>query len=435
MQNKTVKEIIDNEYKDYSLFTIYNRAIPSAIDGMKPVQRFVLYGMLQRKDPYTKRVKLSDLGAISPYGYHQGEVSAIEAAVKMAREWGNNEPILVGHGNFGTRVITEAAAPRYIFATLSPKFDSLFIDSDVAPVNPDEEILTPQFYLPVIPWVLINGVRGVAVGFATLILPRAVDDVVNAVNQYLAKPSKFAIEDIKPTFPNFRGEVFKDGTRWVSRGIIRDDRMYYVIDELPYGIDREEYMAFLDGLEEKELITSYTDDCSDTFSFRVKVSRDQKAKIEKDVYKFFGLDAYFTENLTTIGHDGKLKIFDNVGQLIVYFCEYRLAKFAEKIHKEIVESELRVNVLTDRVKFIESVRNGEIDIKNSTRSQVKQFISDNITKQPYGDDFIQIPFYRFTSDEVEKMKAEIKASELQLEKLRKTTPEDRFKTVLKKVQK
>ena len=426
---RNLTSIIDTELREFSMYTIENRAIPSAIDGFKPTSRKILYAMINEYGG--KKTKVNDLGSISKFNYHHGEASAQGAAVNMAN-WNNNAPIFTGHGNFGSRLVPEASAPRYIFASLSDNFKKFFIDTEVAPVSNDPENPEPAFYLPIIPWVLVNGISGIAVGFKTEILPRAVFDLVAAVKECIKNPDKYlkANKPIAPTFPSFNGTVTQLGpNQWKTTGKVDYAGKYiYKITELPIGYDRESYVEFLNSLLDKDLIKDYDDTCSkDGFGFDVKVSAQQKAQADKDPIKYFKLERSHTEILTTLDHEGKLKIFDSVAQLVHYFVQYRTGKFADKIAYDVQQNEIVSNELTLKAKFIKLVINNKVDFRKSTKQQLLDFVADNVSKEDFAKKFINIPLYECTNDEVVKLETKIDAIKETLDKLSKTTPVDLYK--------
>ncbi len=412
IENRSIDNIIDTEYLEYSMYTVQNRAIPSAIDGMKPVHRKLVYGMVNEHKG--RKTKVVDLGAISKFAYHHGEASAMAAAITITADWNNNCPVFTGHGNFGSRLIQEAAAPRYIFASLSPEFKKYFIDDEVAPKSLDEEAPEPMFYLPTIPWVLVNGISGVAVGFACNILPHSIKDLTSTVKAYLKNPTKYLKDKpvITPTFPHFRGEVIResdDGLSWSTNGIIDYVGKYtYKISELPIGYDREQYVNFLNDLVDADKIKDYEDGCSeDGFGFLVKVSTAQKEKIDNDPIKYFKLKKMHSQNLTTLGTDGKLKIFQTTADLIAYFCDYRLVKFGEKIEYEKTQLQNEIEELSDKIKFIKMVIGGKVDFKKLSKAQLLDFIAEKITQKEHGRLLINIPMYNCTTDAVESLQRRV----------------------------
>lgn len=434
IEQRTLTDIIDREFREFSMYTIENRAIPSCIDGFKPTQRKLVYAMLNEHKG--NKVKVAELGGgLAKYNYHHGEGSAQGAAVGLGQDWNNNAPVFTGHGNFGSRLVPEAAAPRYIFASISENFKKYFVDTEVSPKAFDPENPEPAFYLPIIPWVLVNGVSGIAVGFKTEILPRSVESLVEATRECLKSPVKFlkANKAITPSFPAFKGNVkHVDGNQWKSSGLVEYLGKYtYKISELPIGFDREAYVEFLNILLDKDMIRDYDDVCSkDGFGFEVKVSVQQKATIDKDPLKYFKLERTHTEILTTLGYDGKLKIFNSVAELIHYFVTYRTQKFGDKIAYDIAENERDVNELSLKVKFINLVINNKIDFRKSTKQQLLDFIAKNVSLEDFAKRFINIPLYECTQDEVNKLETKIIEKNKVLEVLRKTTPEDLYKARL-----
>lgn len=427
MSNKPISEFIDGEYKDYSMYVLQQRAIPSAIDGFKPVQRKLVYAMGKKSG----KVKVAELGgSLSSYGYLHGETSAQSAAVALAAHWNNNSPVFDAYGNFGSRLITEAAAPRYIYASMSDNYKKYFVDSDVAPVNSDQEHPEPAHYLPIIPWVLVNGVKGIAVGYATNILPRSVEDVIKACKQYLSGKK---ISDIDPTFPDFKGTVEKtDVGVWSASGIVELNRQTYTISELPPGVDRETYINMLNKYCDEGKIQDYDDFCDENgFKFEVKVARADLSKINKDPMKFFKLTKSYTENLTTIGHDGSLQIFDTVPDLVKYFCDYRLSKFQDKIDLSIVENKTALQKLKDKLTFVEKVVNQEIDFTTITKDDLRKIVECITGGASWTSEIMRIPMYEATSDAIESLLTAIEDQNDIVSSWEAMTPEVAFEERLK----
>lgn len=434
----SIKDDINTNLKEFALYTVYNRAIPSAIDGFKTTQRKILYAMLQYPNPTKNKVKLADLGSISRFNYHHAESAAQQTAVGMAQSWANNAPIFDGHGNFGSRKVQAAAAPRYIFATLSKNYEKYFTDSAVCPQSDDPDNPEPRHYLPIIPWVLVNGVSGVATGFATKILPRDPDTLVSTVKKII-KNRKYDSGIIPPKFPDFKGTVdHVEGLTWKIRGIVSEEGSFgYKITEVPYGEDRAGYVSILNDLCDKNIIQDYDDNCSDKgFEFFVKVSKAQKEEIKaKDPIKVFKLERQVTENLTMIGHDGKIKIFDDIDSVIKYFVEYRVTKVAEGIALDISKLEHRLKVAEDKMKFIKACIDGKVKFGSVKKQELLDFIEKNITSEEYGRDFVNIPIYNLTEDMVSALELSVDTMVFELSKLREEPPEHRYLEMLKSTQK
>ena len=423
---RTLTQIMNNEMREFSMYTIENRAIPSVIDGLKISQRKLLYAMIN--EHHGKRVKVAELGGgLAKFNFHHGEQSAIGAAVGLSQPWSNNAPIFEGHGNFGSRLVQEAAAARYIYSSISPNFKKYFRDEEVAPPAFDPENPEPAFYLPIIPWVLVNGISGIAVGFKAEILPRSIQSLVAATKACLKDPEKFLKDhaDIAPSFPEFKGKVAKvSDNQWKTIGKIEYiGRNTFSITELPIGFDRESYVEFLNTLIDKDMIRDYEDACSkDGFGFNVKVSLQNKIDIEKDPLKYFKLEKIHTEILTTLGCDGKLKIFDHVSKLIHYFITYRLEKFGDKIKYDINEMTDELAQMRAKIKFIKCVIGDEINFKTMTKAELLVFISKQITTEEWGAKFIHIPLYECTKDQVDALIKKCVDMQARIIELNNTTP-------------
>jgi DNA topoisomerase-2 len=433
--DQSITDVINSDYLEYSMYTIENRAIPSVIDGFKPVHRKLVYAMLNVHGG--KKTKVADLGSISSLNYHHGETSAMEAVNTLTAEYNNNCPVFTGHGNFGSRLVQEASAARYVFASISPEFKKYFIDGEVAPVAADPENPEPAHYLPTIPWVLVNGIEGIAVGFATKIFPRSIKVLTEEVLTCLKDPAKYlkANKPVAPTYPEFRGKIIKgeEPNQWITTGIVEYvGKNTYKIQEVPIGYDRESYISVLHDLIDADKIRDFDDDCSEQgFGFTVKVSPAQKEKIDADPLKFFKLIKPKTENITTLGVDGKLKIFESVAELIAYFVEYRLSKFGEKLEFEKANLISDIQEMKDRIKFITAVINRKVDFRSMDKAALLEYIDTEITTRVWGKTFINIPLYNCTTDAVGTLKTKIAAAEVAHKVLLNETPMSRYISVVK----
>jgi DNA topoisomerase-2 len=432
--DQSITDIINADYMEYSLYTVQNRAIPSAVDGLKPVHRKLVYAMLNTHGG--KKTKVVDLSGISSLNYHHGEASAAEAVNTLTAPWNNNCPVFTGHGNFGSRLVQEASAARYVFASISPEFKKYFIDNEVAPKSSDPDSPEPAHYLPSIPWVLVNGISGIAVGFATNILPRSIDTLLNEVKTCLKNPEKYLLanKDVPPTYPEFRGKVIKGETnQWITIGIIDyTSKNTYKISEVPVGYDRETYIGVLHDLIDSDKIRDFEDNCSEEgFGFTVKVTPAQKDKIDTDPLKYFKLIKPKTENLTTLGVDGRLKIFETISELIAYFVEYRLSKFGDKLEYEKETLISDIQEMKDRIAFIRAVITRKIDFRTMSKVQLLEYISENITTREWGKTFVNIQMWACTNDSVETLAKKIETAESHYKILLTETSMSRYLSVLK----
>ncbi|AJD82072.1 DNA topoisomerase [Yersinia phage vB_YenM_TG1] len=415
LTKRDLKSIIDNEALAFAMYTIENRAIPNMIDGFKPVQRFVIARALElargNKDKFHKLASIA--GGVADLGFHHGEGSAQDAGALIANDWNNNYPLLDGQGNFGSRLVQEAGASRYIFARVGDNFYKMYKDTEYAPAHKDKEHIPPAYYLPIIPTVLLNGVSGIATGYATNILPHSVESVKQSVLAALKG------ETLEPEiqFPMFRGTVVKtEDNSCELHGIYKfTSRSVMYISEIPYKWDRDSYITkILEPLKVNGYI-NYDDDCSkEGFGFKIKIlsaytlPEDSEKRHEK-IMKDFGLIERRSQNLTVINEQGKLKVYDKSSDLIKDFVEVRKMFVQKRIDLKICESEEAFNVALTKAKFIKQVIDGTIVIQGKTRKALIDELDSNEDFKPYSDKLVAMSLYHMTSDEAKKLALEAKA--------------------------
>tara|TARA_B100001964_G_scaffold25073_1_gene25052 strand:+ start:1814 stop:3112 length:1299 start_codon:yes stop_codon:yes gene_type:complete len=396
-----VTELIDGQYKDYSKYVLYSRAIPHMIDGLKPSQRKILYTAL--KTANTSRIKTASLSGntISQANYHHGDASLNDAITKMVQLHSNNIPLLEGEGSFGSRLVPDAAAPRYTYVKMSQNFEKYFADTMVADKSIDPEDPEPAFYLPIIPWVLVNGVKGIAVGFATDIQPRNPKEIAKLCQAYL-KGKNIDKETLLPYYPEFEGKIYEElDSVYCEGNFTLTGQTKLEITEVPVGFTRESYVQVLNKLEETGKIVSYTDKCDKTgFKFDVTLKRGKKMK-DYQIVRLFKLKKKINENITVIDHEGKLKVYDSPIDIIKEFCDYRLGKYEERYEYLIEEGLSALDIIKAKVKFIELIIQGTLDFKNKNRKTIKKELSTTF-KPDIIEILIKMPIYSLCQDEMSK---------------------------------
>ena len=424
-----ISKVASNEWLSFAKYTVESRAIPNMIDGLKPVQRFYLYSSILNSKRDFKKVS-AVAGIISDYGYNHGEASAAGAGQLMAATWNNNVCLVEGRGSFGTRLVQEAGAPRYVYTRLSENFEKYIRDVDLAPAHEDPEHEPPAFYLPVIPLVLANGTKGIATGFATNILPRSPEDLSRLVREYLSDGN---ITNKAPvTFPDFKGRVDYDPVE--DRHIVygkyhKKSKTQMMITEVPYGFDRESYVKVLDKLEDDGDIVSYEDLCDKTgFSFEIKLKQNTSANWnDAKIISKFKLSKPLSENLTVIDQNGKLREYDDERLLIKDFVDYRLGILQTRIERRQAEAIELVRWLDVKRQFIGAVLEDNIIFKNRKKADVGKQILDVTDALPEDvDRLLRINIMSLTDEMVKELEKEIKAAQKELTYWTKTTPKKQF---------
>jgi DNA gyrase/topoisomerase IV subunit A len=422
MKNKITKlsTLAERDWKEYALYTLYHRAIPSMVDGLKPSQRFILYSALKSaKDKFIKVAEIA--GNVSSYGYHHGETSAQDAATAMAALWSNNVPLLEGDGNFGTRLIQKASAARYIYAKLHKNFNDLFMDTELCPVHNDPDVKIPMYYLPIIPMVLLNGVEGMATGFATNILPYHPKDVTKLTMDYLSGKN-IDSKSLIPTYPDYKGTIVPNAKGGYDMlGVYElKSKTKLIITEIPYFFSRESYVIYLDSLEEKEIIVGYDEEHNEEgFKFVINLRRN----FDSDIIKTFKLKTTVTENLTVIDHNGKLAEYTTPIALIKDFCDFRVTYVQARLDKEINTLTKDMSLLKSKIKFIELVLKGNIDFKQKSKKVLVADLGTLKFPEDHIDPLLSMNFYQLTTDEIDKLSDKYLSLNDRLMYCRETTAE------------
>lgn len=432
-----ISQVARNEWLDFAMYTVENRAIPNMIDGLKPVQRFYLYSSLTNSRRDFKKVAAVS-GITSDYGYNHGEGSAAAAGQLMAATWANNLCLIEGRGSFGTRLVQAASAARYVYTRVHENFDRYIKDLDLSPVHDDPEHEPPAFYLPIIPLVLVNGTKGIATGFATHILPRDPIALAKACQEFV-KTGKVK-NRVPVKFPEFAGTVDyveAENRYYVNGTFERKGKQVVVITEVPYGYDRESYIKVLDDLEEADKIISYEDCCDKTgFRFEVKLKQANAAWTDEKIVKEFKLSKPLTENLTVVDENGKLREYDDERKLIADFCTYRMGILEQRIAKRIEEYTEELRWLRVKMAFIESILDDKIVFKGKGKREVREqiyfFIASrtNLIEEDI-DRLLRLNILSLTSEMVVSLTKEISDASRVLAQWQSTTPKDQFLADLK----
>jgi len=235
------------------------RSIPHVMDGFKPSQRKILYSCLKRN--LREEIRVAQLaGYVSEHAaYHHGEASLNSTIVAMAQNFvgSNNINLLRPVGQFGSRLAggKDAASPRYIHTFLEDIVGKLFRKEDnglLKYLDDDGDIVEPEYYLPVIPLLAVNGSVGIGTGYSTDIPPYKPDDIISLLRHRLRGTlDTLGGRPLDPWWFGFRGKtVRKDDQTWVTKGLyeLDDDKRTVTITELPVGMWTKDYKAFLDEL-------------------------------------------------------------------------------------------------------------------------------------------------------------------------------------------
>lgn len=398
---KTITDFINDEYKNYSKYVLYNRAIPHVIDGFKAVQRKIFYLIKDQKD-FIKTASLAG-NLISKAGYNHGDVSGGSAASLMAQSFvgSNNVPLLDSKGSFGNRFITEPSATRYTYVKASKVNPFIFKDYDLCPKNPDPENPEPLYYLPIVPTVLLNGIKGIAVGFACDIPSFNLLEIIEASKNIIKKGKS---KDILPYYKGYKGTIEYDSeNNLVQYGVYKkltETKIH--ITEVPVCFDREKYISHLNNLIDKNFITSFTDSSKEEWN--IVISLPKKSKVWEDPIKHLKLYNNINYNFTCIDENYNLKIFSTPIEIIEYFVRFRINVVEERRLKRIEEYKELIRFNMDKIKFIKEAM--EYDFKNKSKSVIWEDFSKNFSEENL-EKYLKMSISSINRDTIEELKEKI----------------------------
>ena len=356
-----LSEYIEEIYKNYAFYVLESRSIPDWT-GLKRSQVKILW--VADKQCRKNMKTLAFTGAVVLCGgYHHSPDALADTVSKMAQNFcgANNVPLIKGTGSFGCQTIPSGvSAPRYTEVCLSEDFDVIFPKDDfsIMPSQPDPENPEPLFMLPILPISLINGIQGIAIGYANKIFPRNIKALSKAVENIL-KDKKIDKDSLLPYFKDYRGEIVEENGSIIIKGrLSKQPKNVILIDEVPFKYDILSYKEFLYKLKDNSKINSFVDESDGKWKISVKVPEAVYNKTEDELMDIFDLKCKLNENITIIGMDGNVKVFDDVESYLRYFVECRRGFY--DLRKEYLLNENAKSLLRLKIKksIMSALKNG-----------------------------------------------------------------------------
>jgi DNA gyrase subunit A len=431
-----IEEEVKNAYIDYAMSVIAGRAIPDVRDGLKPVQRRILYSMyelgLLPNKPYKKsaRVVGETLGKFHPHG----DASVYDALVRMAQDFTMRYPLIEGQGNFGSIDGDPPAAMRYTEARLTKLAVEMLEDIDKNTVdmmpNFDASLEEPTVLPSKFPNLICNGTTGIAVGLATSIPPHNFTEVAEAL-KYLAEFPDATIEELfnfikGPDFPtggvitntkeelidiykSSRGSITIKGKARIEK--LPGNRQRIVIYEIPYQVNKVELIKKIAELVRtgKEKGISDLRDESDRTGIRIviELKRDADAeKVLKKLYKSTPLEKNFPVNLTVLV-DKQPRVL-NLKELLQEFIKHRIEIITRRTLFELEKAENRLHIVEGLITALENA-DKVIEIVRSSKdtAQARQLLTSQFNlSETQANAILDMRLSRFTSLETQKLKDE-----------------------------
>ena len=440
------EDVIGERFGDYSKYIIQDRALPDLRDGLKPVQRRILFGMKESGMVATSDYKKSAriVGDVMGKYHPHGDSSIYDAMVRMSQWWKNSETFIDMHGNNGSMDDDPAAAMRYTEARLSKIAMEMLRDIDKDTVemsyNFDDSLLEPTVLPSRFPNLLVNGAKGIAAGFATDIPPHNLSEVIDGVITRIKSPNcklETILNDIPgPDFPTGGIIMGKQGiidAYTTGKGkimirskceVIRNDekQRQIVIREIPYDVIKIQLVKSIDEIRFNKLIWGIEEvrDESDRKGLKIVIDITEEANADlilNYLYKNTDLQVSYNFNVVTIDHrtprlTGILDILDSYidhqKDVVLRRSKYDYAKCADKLHVD--EGLIKaVSILDDVIATIRAS-------KNKADSKLNLINKYNFTERQ-AEAIVMLQLYRLSSTDITIIQDEIASLKAQMQEL------------------
>lgn len=482
----TYEKFIHDEMIHFSKYDC-DRSIPNGMDGLKISLRKILFSAFKKN--LKTEIKVAQFsGYVSEHsGYHHGEASLNAAIVGMAQNFvgSNNINLFEPNGQFGTRNNSgrDSASERYIFTQLNRITRFIFRAEDDALLtylDDDGQSVEPIFYVPIIPMVLVNGVKGIGTGFSTDIMcynPQQIIDYIKYKLTPTSAPASASTPTINPYYKNFKGTIERitDGNtspnpssnaaaKYLIKGCytILDDKKIR-ITELPVGTWTEDYKKFIEQLIEPvakksdsagagsasasaaiQLVKDYNDMSTDVIvditltmmpniiaTYRDKVVEHGCTMLEKCLGLY---TTQSTTNMNMFDANEKLKKYNTPEEIVddyypvrIEYYQKRKAYLLDALRKELL-------VLSNRARYISEILDDTIDLRRKTTAMMVQILKDRKYDTQEGDDgdsgsagykyLLKLPMDSVSEENVEKLRTEKEKKEKELAHLESKTTEN-----------
>jgi DNA topoisomerase-2 len=427
----TISDFVHKDLVNFSLADL-KRSIAHVADGLKPSQRKVMYSCFKKN--LKEEMKVAQLAAYvaEKSAYHHGEVSLADTIVKLANDYvgSNNINLLEPCGQFGTRLMggKDASQTRYIFTKLTkdarkiydPRDDAIlnYLDDDGHPIEPD-------FYMPTLPMVLVNGTEGIGTGFSCYVPPFNPEDIKANIKRILTGED---IVPMRPWFRGFKGVVHKEEDTWMMEGVWNWSGSNIVVTELPPGRWTQDYKEYLDTLVEKKLIGGYTNN-----STTEDVHFEIIDYTGKDLLKDLKLRKTFRVSNMHLFHPTKgIHKYTSPEEILEDFVELRLDHYKKRKAHLIDVLEKRAVMCDHKSKFVSMVIEGELVVFKRKKVELEEEMSPIFPKIDGNWDYLlNTKTVEYTEERVRALMDEAKQAKEDLEKMMKTSHVTMWKTDIK----
>ncbi len=451
---RTVQDEMQQSYLDYAMSVIVGRALPDVRDGLKPVQRRILYAMYDLGNEFGKPYKKSAriVGDVIGKYHPHGDNAVYDALVRMVQDFSLRYPLIDGQGNFGSVDGDSAAAMRYTEVRMAKIAGELLSDLDKETVetlpNYDGSLTEPRVLPARIPNLLVNGSAGIAVGMATSIPPHNLGEVVDALLALIKNPDLpldaimdfipapdfptggilYGLDGVRDAYRTGRGSVQIRARAFIEKAK-KGDRESIVITEIPYQVNKARLIEKIADLVRNKEIEDISDirDESDRDGMRVVVELKKDAVSEvilNNLYKMTQMQVSFGVQLLAIVQNQPRTL--NLKQMLEEFVAYRKEVVTRRTLFLLAKAEARAHILEgykialDHLDAVIKLIRGSKDPKEAKDGLMGKFGLSELQAQA----ILEMRLQRLTGLEREKILQELKEVKAEIARLKKILAEE-----------
>ncbi|RZI02309.1 DNA topoisomerase IV subunit A, partial [Staphylococcus condimenti] len=435
IQDLSLEDVIGDRFGRYSKYIIQERALPDVRDGLKPVQRRILYAMYDSGNTYDKNFRKSakTVGDVIGQYHPHGDSSVYDAMVRLSQEWKLRHVLIEMHGNNGSIDNDPPAAMRYTEAKLSQLSEELLrdINKDTVPFVPNyDDTTTEPMVLPArFPNLLINGSTGISAGYATDIPPHNLGEVIQATLKYIDNPDisvnqlmKYVkgpdfptggiiqgVDGIKKAYETGKGRIVVRST--VETETLRSGRQELIVTEIPYEVNKSALVKKIDELRADKRVDGIIEVRDETDRTGLRIAIELKKDVNSDailnfLYKNTDLQISYNFNMVAIS-DGRPKLM-GIREIIDSYLNHQIDVVTKRTRYDLFHAEKRMHIVEGLMKAL-SVLDEVIAIIRGSKN--KKDAKDNLVAEfdfteEQAEAIVTLQLYRLTNTDIVALEKE-----------------------------
>lgn len=447
IQDLSLEDVLGDRFGRYSKYIIQERALPDVRDGLKPVQRRMLYAMYSSGNTHDKNFRKSakTVGDVIGQYHPHGDSSVYEAMVRLSQDWKLRHVLIEMHGNNGSIDNDPPAAMRYTEAKLSLLAEELLRDINKETVsfipNYDDTTLEPMVLPSRFPNLLVNGSTGISAGYATDIPPHNLAEVIQATLKYIDNPDitvnqlmKYikgpdfptggiiqGIDGIKKAYESGKGRIIVRSK--VEEETLRNGRKQLIITEIPYEVNKASLVKRIDELRADKKVDGIVEVRDETDRTGLRIAIELKKDVNSEsiknyLYKNSDLQISYNFNMVAIS-DGRPKLM-GIRQIIDSYLNHQIEVVANRTKFELDNAEKRMHIVEGLIKAL-SILDKVIELIRSSKN--KRDAKENLIEvyeftEEQAEAIVMLQLYRLTNTDIVALEGEHKELEALIKQLR-----------------